>query len=74
MNVISFAGDIKPLFREEDRKAMIRFFDLWNYGEVTEHADAIAGRLRDGSMPCDAPWPDDSLELFERWIASGKAA
>jgi hypothetical protein len=74
MSAISFAIDIKPLFREEDREAMSSFFDLWNYGEVSEHADAIAERLHDGSMPCDEPWPEDEVELFDQWIGSGKAA
>jgi hypothetical protein len=68
---VSFARDVKPLFREEDRDAMNKFFDLWDYNEVTENASAIASRLRDGSMPCDAAWPAEKTELFERWIDSG---
>jgi hypothetical protein len=73
MSAISFATDIKPLFREQDREAMLSHFDLWNYSEVNEHADVIAERLRDGSMPCDAPWPEDDVELFDHWIEAGKA-
>ena len=68
---ISFSNDIKPLFREGDRESMIGFFDLWNHAEVVEHSDAIAERLRDGSMPCDGSWPDDQIELFDRWIEAG---
>ena len=74
MSAISFAADIKPLFREGDRESMISFFDLWNHDEVREHAEAISERLHDGSMPCDEPWPEDEVELFDRWIESGKAA
>ena len=68
---ISFAADIKPLFREGDREAMMGFFDLWNHADVVENAAAIAERLRDGSMPCDGGWPDDQVDLFERWVETG---
>jgi hypothetical protein len=68
---VSFAVDVRPLFRESDRQAMIHAFDLWDYDDVTEHADAILERLQDGSMPCDAPWAEEQVELFERWIESG---
>ena len=54
---VSFDGDIKPLFREKDRNSMRRAFDLWSYADVQTHADAIAGRLKNGSMPCDGAWP-----------------
>ena len=68
---VSFAAEIRPLFREGDRQAMVYAFDLWDYDDVSEHADAILERLRDGSMPCDAPWAEEQVELFERWIESG---
>jgi hypothetical protein len=69
---ISFDADIKLLFREKDRNAMRKAFDLWSYSDVQTHADAIAQRLRDGSMPCDGPWPPERVELFERWVEHGK--
>ena len=68
---ISFAAEIRPLFREEDRAAMVWALDLWDYDDVVEHADSVVARLRDGSMPCDAPWPEEQVELFERWVDSG---
>ncbi len=71
---IGFAADIKPLFREGDRESMMGFFDLWNHADVVEYADAIAERLRDGSMPCDGAWPEDRVELFDRWIEAGMPA
>jgi hypothetical protein len=71
---IGYAADIRPLFREGDRTSMLGHFDLWEYDDVTEHADAISDRLRDGSMPCDAPWPEEQIELFERWIEAGTPA
>ena len=68
----SFETDIKPLFREGDRRSMEFAFDLWSYDEVAQNADAILGRLRDGSMPCDGAWPDEQVELYQRWIDAGK--
>jgi hypothetical protein len=68
---LSFASDIKPLFRESDREAMHAAFDLWSYSDVREHAEAIAGRLKEGSMPCDGPWPAERVSLFEQWLADG---
>jgi hypothetical protein len=68
---VSFAADIRPLFRESDRAAMRRAFDLWSHDDVLAHGQAIAGRLREGTMPCDAPWPDERVTLFERWFAQG---
>ena len=70
-DTISFAADIKPLFREGDRESMMGFFDLWNHADVVENADAIAERLRDGSMPCDGAWPGEQVELFDDWIEAG---
>jgi hypothetical protein len=68
---IGFEPDIKPLFRENDRNAMSWAFDLWSYDDVSQNATAIAERLRDGSMPCDGAWPDEQIELFERWVDAG---
>jgi hypothetical protein len=70
--VISFETDIKPLFREGDRESMDAYFDLWSHDDVSEHADAILDRLQDGSMPCDGAWPQEQVELFQRWTESGK--
>ena len=69
---VSFAEHIKPLFRETDRDSMTFAFDLWDVGDVRSNADAIFGRLQEGTMPCDGGWPSDKVELFGRWIATGK--
>jgi hypothetical protein len=68
---VTFGTDIKPLFREKDRNAMKRAFDLWSYDDVRTHAEAIAGHLRDGTMPCDGAWPAGQVALFDRWLADG---
>jgi len=69
---MSFEKHIRPLFREGDRSSMKFAFDLWSYDDVSTNADAIAARLRDGSMPCDGAWPAENVTVFESWITAGK--
>jgi hypothetical protein len=69
-----FEAEIKPLFREGDRKAMRFAFDLWSADDVSTHADAILDRLEAGTMPCDGAWPADRVAVFRRWIDAGKPA
>jgi len=71
---VSFEQDIKPLFRSTDRDAMLAAFDLFDYADVVENADAIVGSLRSGRMPCDGAWPASQVEKLQRWIDSGKPA
>ena len=70
---VSFEADIKHLFRERDRDSMSFAFDLWSRDDVGANADAIPARVRAGSMLCDGAWPEDQVDLFARWIDSGKA-
>jgi len=67
----SFEQDIKPLFRPTDVESMAWAFDLSSYDEVKENAAAILERLREGSMPCDGEWPEEQVELFQRWTETG---
>jgi len=67
---VGFAAHIKPLFRPRDRESMSFGFDLWAYEDVKAHAADILDRLRNGSMPCDGAWPQDRVEVFERWTAT----
>jgi hypothetical protein len=71
---ISFEQHIKPLFRERDRQSMNWTFDLWSYNDVAQYSDAILGRLRNGTMPCDGAWPDDQIAVFQAWVDAGKPA
>ncbi len=71
---ISFERQIKPLFREGDRKSMEWAFDLWSHADVARNADAILGRLRDGTMPCDAAWPEKQIAVFRDWMEAGTPA
>ena len=69
----SFVSDIRPLFRAKDVESMKRKgLDLSNYDAVSARADAILGRLRSGTMPCDGAWLAGKVELFAEWIADGK--
>jgi hypothetical protein len=68
---LSFAAHVNPLFRSQDRNSMRFAFDLWSYDDVVAHAGAILAQVRAGSMPCDAPWPAEWVEVFARWVQGG---
>jgi hypothetical protein len=71
---VGFEADIKPLFREGDRRSMLSAFDLWSYADVSAHADAILRSVATGAMPCDTDWPPEQVAVFRRWVESGKPA
>jgi hypothetical protein len=70
---LSFAADIRPLFRDSpDVDAMKSFgLDLSSYADVKDNAEAIYSRLEDGSMPCDDPWPKEQIVKFKQWTDDG---
>jgi CDGSH-type Zn-finger protein/truncated hemoglobin YjbI len=68
---VSFAANVKSLFRAKDRQSMSFAFDLWSYDDDRAHAAEILKRLEDGSMPCDGAWPADRVEVFKRWTETG---
>jgi hypothetical protein len=68
---LSFEKHIKPLFREEDQKAMDFSFDLWDYDDVKDNSTAILEELVGGGMPCDGAWPEDKVALFRSWVDTG---
>jgi hypothetical protein len=71
---LSFERDIKPLFRSKDRDSMLQAFDLFDYDDVVENANAIVGSLRSGQMPCDGAWPASQVEKLQQWIDAGAPA
>ena len=71
---LSFDRDIKPLFRAKDRDSMMQAFDLFDYDDVVENAEAIVGSLRSGKMPCDGSWPAGQVDTLQRWIDEGTPA
>ncbi len=72
---LSFAKDIRPLFRDTpDVDSMKEYgLDLSSYFKVMAQAENIYARLQDGSMPCDGAWPEDRIALFKRWMDDGMA-
>jgi len=73
-NILSYADDIRPLFRVSDRESMVFAFDLWDYNDVCIYAQDILERLTDGSMPCDGEWPDEQITQFRHWVEAGMPA
>ena len=72
MGALSFAADIRPLFRSYDIESMKPFgIDLSSHEDVKKHAQAIYGRLSAKEMPCDGPWSDESVQKFKDWMDSG---
>jgi len=73
---LSFAADIRPLFRDDPDVETMKGFglDLGSYAEVKEKAQEIYATLEDGSMPCDEPWSKDKVALFKCWMDEGMAA
>ena len=73
MPPMSFAQDIRPLFREEDIDQMkdIADFDLSSYEDVRTHAANIYARVADGSMPCTDTWSKEQVARFKQWMDEG---
>lgn len=72
---LSFAKDIRPLFREDPDVSSMKDYglDLSSYSHVKTKAQSIYATLVDGSMPCDGAWPADRIALFKKWMDEGMA-
>lgn len=70
---LSYASDIRPLFRDTDIQEMkgISGFDLSRYEDVKSRAKRIYERVRDGEMPCDDAWSPDKVAKFKQWMDEG---
>ena len=71
---LSFAADIRPLFRDGDIRCMkpagIRLDDpAWMC--VPANAQQVYGAVSTGKMPPDAPWLADRVSLFKKWMEAG---
>jgi hypothetical protein len=75
MPSLSFATDVRPLFRDMDIQSMqsISGFDLSRYEDVRNHAQAIYDVVASGSMPCDEPWSAEYIAKFKAWVDGGMA-
>jgi hypothetical protein len=74
---LSFATDIRPLFREGDiacmKPAGVHLDDpVWMCDPA--NAQAVYGAVSAGSMPPDAPWAAERVSLFKKWMDAGCAA
>jgi len=69
----SFEADIRPLFRDQDVRAMSFAFDLASHEDVKENAADIYRQLAAGDMPCDGAWPAEQVHRFREWMESGSA-
>jgi len=74
MGALSFAADIRPLFRDKDIESMQPGgIDLSSYEDVKERIQDIYDRLSAKEMPCDEPWGESKMGKLKMWIDSGMA-
>lgn len=74
---LSFATDIRPLFRDGDIKCMRNVgvdLDDPAWMCVPANAQSVYGQVSAGTMPPDAPWPADRVSLFKKWMDAGYPA
>ncbi len=70
---LSFARDIRPLFRDTPDVDSMKDFglDLSSYDDVKERAAGIYAMVESGRMPCDERWPPERVALFKQWMDEG---
>jgi hypothetical protein len=68
---VKFDVDIRPLFREEDRDAMLFAFDLWSGDDVAKFSGEILAQVESGAMPCDSAWDAARIATLRAWVAEG---
>ena len=68
---LSFARDIRPLFRDRDIQSMQSAFDLASYEDVRTNGEPIYAVLAAGQMPCDGAWPEEDVQRFRSWLDTG---
>ncbi len=68
---LSFARDIRPLFRDLDIQSMQSAFDLASYEDVRTNGEPIYTVLAAGQMPCDGAWAEEDVQRFRSWLDAG---
>jgi hypothetical protein len=74
---LSFAKDIRPLFRDDDIECMTPMGILLDDPKwmcIAENAQSVYATVADGSMPPGEPWPADRVALFKQWMDAGCSA
>jgi hypothetical protein len=74
---LSFATDIRPMFRDGDvacmKHAGIALDDAaWMC--VPANAQLVYGAVAAGKMPPDAPWAAERVSVFKAWMDAGYPA
>jgi len=74
---VSFAVDIRPLFRDEDIECMKSagvHLDDTAWMSVSANAQKVLHAVSSGVMPPDSPWPKEHVALLQQWIDSNYPA
>jgi hypothetical protein len=74
---LSFATDIRPLFREGDVACMKHAgiaLDEAAWMCVPANAQLVYGAVAAGKMPPDAPWGKETVAKFKEWMDAGLPA
>ena len=74
---VSFAADIRPLFRDGDLECMKPdgvLLDDVTWMSVPANAQRVLHAVSSGTMPPDEPWPKERVALLQQWIAAGYPA
>ena len=71
---LSFATDIRPLFRDEDITCMDGsgvHLDDFAWMCVPANAQSVYEQVSTGAMPPDEPWSSDQVSLLKKWMGRG---
>jgi hypothetical protein len=71
---VSFATEIKPMFREGDVRCMKPagvLLDDAAWMCAPANAAKVYGAVSTGKMPPDAPWPAEKVSKFKQWMDAG---
>ena len=74
---LSFATDIRPLFRDEDITCMDGsgvHLDDFAWMCVPANAQSVYDQVSTGAMPPGEPWSKDHVSLFKKWMDEGYPA
>jgi hypothetical protein len=71
---LSFAADIRPLFRDGDVACMKPagvLLDDAAWMCVATNAGKVLHAVASGKMPPDAPWGAERVAVFKEWMDAG---
>jgi hypothetical protein len=74
MMALSFATDIRPMFRDGDVACMKHAgiaLDEAAWMCVPANAQLVYGAVAAGKMPPDAPWGSERVAVFKEWMEAG---